>query len=66
MRGTEKSLWTIHFLSYTIQTMKLDEKYDELLNAAKNEFQSRYNISDLFLSVNNFEDFFISLLEGDK
>ena len=41
--------------------MNLDEKYDELLNAAKNEFQSRYNITDL-----NFEDFFLSPLEGDK
>ena len=46
--------------------MKLDEKCNELSNAGKKEFQSTYNITDLFLSVNNYEDFFLSLLEGNK
>ena len=44
--------------------MKLDEKHDDLSNAKKKDFCSRYNISDLFLS--DYDEFFEPPLEDDQ
>ena len=46
--------------------MKLDEIFDKLSNAKKNEFRSKYNISDLFLSDYDYDDFLVSPLEYNK
>ena len=43
---------------YNKLILKLDEKYDELPNARKKEFYSKYSISALFLSAYNY-NFFI-------
>ena len=47
--------------------LKLDEKGDKLLNAKKiNKFCSMYDISNLFLSHYDYDDFFLPPLEDDK
>ena len=46
--------------------MKLDEKHDQLSNAKKKDFCSRYNISDLFLSDCDYDEFFEPRLEDDQ
>ena len=46
--------------------LKLDDEYNELTNAERNELHSRYNISDLFLSVYNYDDYFVPPLEEDE
>ena len=38
------------------QMGKLEDKYNELSNVEKKEFQSRYNTEDLFLKDFNCED----------
>ena len=43
---------------YNELILKLDEKYDELSNARKKGFYSKYSISVLFLSAYNY-NFFI-------
>ena len=48
---------------YNKWIFKLDEKYDKLLNAKK---RFCYNISDLFLSDYDYDDFFVPPLETDK
>ena len=42
---------------YNKWILKLDEKYDELSNAKKKKFRSRYNISDLYLSGYDYDGF---------
>ena len=44
---------------------ELDNKYNKLSNSEKNEFHSRYSISDLFRDDCNYSDWFVQPLEGD-
>ena len=37
-----------------------------LQNAEKNEFHSGYNINDLFLDDNHYDDWFLSTLEANE
>ena len=43
--------------AYNKLILKQDEKYDELPNARKKEFYSKYSISALFLSAYNYSFF---------
>ena len=46
--------------------MKLDDEDNELSNAENNEFRSKYNINDWFLSDCNNDGYFVTPLEGDE
>ena len=52
-------LWKIQFLIYIYNKLilKLDKKYNELVNARKKEFHSKSSIGELFLSNYNYNLF---------
>ena len=54
------------FKLFNQQMGKLDDEYNELSNAVKNEFCSRYNISDLFLDVYDYDNWFVPSLKSDE
>ena len=54
------------FKLFNQQMGKLDDEYNELSNAVKNEFCSRYNINDLFLDVYDYDNWFVLSLKSDE
>ena len=44
---------------------KLNDEYNELLNAEKRVLYYKYNINDLFLSHDHYDDWFVPPLKGD-
>lgn len=48
------------------QIQQLDNEYNKLLIAEKNELRSRYNNSNHFLDCYDFSDWFVLSLEGDE
>ena len=45
---------------------ELDNEYNKLPNAEKNEFHSRYNISDIFLDDYDYSDWFVPPLKAEE
>ena len=54
------------FKLFNQQMGKLDDEHNELSNAIQNEFCSRYNISDLFLDVYDYDNWFVPSLKSDE